>query len=94
MATRFDSPQWSVGSPPESASQSTTPDFIAGVPRRSLSLRERGGVRASVSQTVSHHAGHVTKASDPFRAYGAMIGKAMSSLPEGKGLILVLVGLQ
>jgi hypothetical protein len=60
----------------------------------SLSLGERVGVRASVSQTVSHHAGHVTKASDPSQAYGAVIGKAMSSLPEGQGLVLVLVSLQ
>jgi hypothetical protein len=34
------------------------------------------------------------KASDPAQAYGAVIGKAMSGLKEGKGLILVLVSLQ
>jgi hypothetical protein len=34
------------------------------------------------------------KVSDRERRAGAILGKAMSSLPEGKGLILVLVSLQ
>jgi hypothetical protein len=39
-------------------------------------------------------AGHAMKASDRERAYGAVIGKAMTGLSEGKGLVLVLVNLQ
>jgi hypothetical protein len=34
------------------------------------------------------------KATDPGRSYGAIVGKAMSSLDEGKGLVLMLVNLQ
>jgi hypothetical protein len=34
------------------------------------------------------------KVTDYERAKGAIIGKAMSSLEEGRGLILVLVSLQ
>jgi hypothetical protein len=33
-------------------------------------------------------------ASDPDRASGAILGKAMSSLAQGRGLVLVLVSLQ
>jgi hypothetical protein len=34
------------------------------------------------------------KATDPAKAQGAIIGKAMTGLKEGKGLALVLVTLQ
>jgi hypothetical protein len=34
------------------------------------------------------------KASDPSRATGAILGKAMTSLEGGRGLVLVLVSLQ
>jgi hypothetical protein len=34
------------------------------------------------------------KAADQDRSRGAILGKAMSSLPIGKGLVLVLVTLQ
>ncbi|RJP31585.1 MAG: hypothetical protein C4547_15360 [Phycisphaerales bacterium] len=44
--------------------------------------------------TTSNTPGHAMKAADRGRAYGATIGKAMSSLKEGKGLVLVLVSLQ
>jgi len=45
--------------------------------------------------TTSDHAGHAMTAADPSRAYGAVIGKAMSALPVGEtGLVLVLVSLQ
>jgi hypothetical protein len=33
-------------------------------------------------------------AADPARCGGAVIGKAMSELREGKGMVLVLVNLQ
>jgi hypothetical protein len=34
------------------------------------------------------------KASDPSRAFGAVIGKALRPLPSGRGKIPVLVALQ
>ena len=44
--------------------------------------------------TTSGTPGHAMKVSDYPRAQGAILGKAMSSLKSGKGLILVLVSLQ
>ena len=44
--------------------------------------------------TTSDTPGHVMKVTDYERAHGAIIGKAMSSLDRGRGLILVLVALQ
>jgi hypothetical protein len=44
--------------------------------------------------TTSSQAGHAMKATDRNRSHGAIIGKAMTSLDEGTGLVLVLVNLQ
>ncbi|PGU24757.1 hypothetical protein [Bacillus thuringiensis] len=44
--------------------------------------------------TTSDTPGHAMKANDPFKAFGAVIGKAMQPLKEGKGLIPILVALQ
>jgi hypothetical protein len=44
--------------------------------------------------TTSELAGHAMKALDRERAYGAVIGKAMTGLDAGTGLVLVLVNLQ
>jgi hypothetical protein len=44
--------------------------------------------------TTSAIPGHAMKAVDRGLAYGAVIGKAMSSLESGQGLVLVLVNLQ
>ena len=44
--------------------------------------------------TTSDTPGHAMRVSDYTRAQGAIIGKAMSRLIEGKGLVLVLVTLQ
>jgi hypothetical protein len=44
--------------------------------------------------TTSGTPGHAMKATERERSYGAIIGKAMSSLKEGTGLVLVLVNLQ
>lgn len=41
--------------------------------------------------TTSDRPGHAMKASDRERAHGAVIGKAMTSLDTGRGLVLVLV---
>ena len=44
--------------------------------------------------TTSDVPGHAMRATDRARAQGAILGKAMSSLPTGRGLVLVLVSLQ
>jgi hypothetical protein len=44
--------------------------------------------------TTSSTPGHAMKVTDHARAQGAILGKAMSSLAEGKGMVLVLVSLQ
>ena len=44
--------------------------------------------------TTASLAGHAMKAADAQRAAGAVLGKAMTSLDEGTGLVLVLVDLQ
>lgn len=44
--------------------------------------------------TTSDTAGHAMKVTEYSRAQGAIIGKAMSSLESGRGLVLVLVTLQ
>ena len=53
-----------------------------------------GAIRPGDLLTTSNLRGHAMKASDASRAPGAVIGKAMSSLREGTGLVLVLVTLQ
>lgn len=44
--------------------------------------------------TTSDTSGHLQIVRDPDRARGAIVGKAMSALKDGRGLILVLVTLQ
>ena len=44
--------------------------------------------------TTSATPGHCMKATDPAKAQGAIIGKAMSALNKGRGMVLVLVSLQ
>jgi hypothetical protein len=44
--------------------------------------------------TTSDIPGYAMRAVDPFKAFGAVIGKALASLKEGKGLIPILVVLQ
>ena len=44
--------------------------------------------------TTSATPGHAMKVTDAERAQGAILGKAMSALPEGRGLVLILVTLQ
>jgi hypothetical protein len=38
--------------------------------------------------------GHAMKAADPFKAFGAIIGKALRPLKEGQGLIPILITMQ
>ena len=44
--------------------------------------------------TTSPSPGHAMKASDPLKAFGAVIGKALRPLKEGQGLIPILIALQ
>lgn len=44
--------------------------------------------------TTSETRGHAMRVADPRRAFGAVIGKALGKLPEGRGLVPVLVALQ
>ena len=44
--------------------------------------------------TTSDLPGYAMKATDPDRSHGAIIGKAMTALDKGTGLVLVLVNLQ
>jgi hypothetical protein len=53
-----------------------------------------GSIKTGDLLTTSSIAGHCMKVTDHARAQGAIIGKAMSSLKEGQGMVLVLVALQ
>ena len=44
--------------------------------------------------TTSATPGHAMKATDPSRAFGAVIGKALRPLPSGCGMIPILIALQ
>jgi hypothetical protein len=54
----------------------------------------QGAVEPGDLLTTSATAGHAMKVTDSAKAQGAIIGKAMTGLKEGKGLVLVLVTLQ
>ena len=53
-----------------------------------------GAIHPGDLLTTSNIPGHAMKVTDHGKAQGAIIGKAMSSLEKGKGLVLVLVSLQ
>lgn len=53
-----------------------------------------GAVMAGDLLTTSNTPGHAMKVTDVSCSQGAIIGKAMSSLESGRGLVLVLVSLQ
>lgn len=44
--------------------------------------------------TTSPRKGYAMKASDPFQAFGAVIGKALADFPAGDGMLPILVALQ
>jgi hypothetical protein len=50
-----------------------------------------GAIAAGDLLTTSPTPGHAMKASDPARAFGAVLGKAMAGFAEGRGMIPVLV---
>jgi len=59
-----------------------------------LADASNGAIQPGDLLTTSSTPGHAMKATDRDRSHGAIIGKAMSTLEEGEGLVLVLVNLQ
>ncbi len=55
---------------------------------------ENGPIAPGDLLTTSAMAGHAMKATDRERSHGSVIGKAMTGLETGQGLVLVLVNLQ
>ena len=53
-----------------------------------------GAIEAGDLLTTSNTPGHAMKAADYSRSHGAILGKAMTPLERGRGLVLVLVSLQ
>jgi hypothetical protein len=53
-----------------------------------------GAIHPGDLLTTSSTPGHAMKVTDHAKAQGAILGKAMSALSEGKGMVLVLVTLQ
>ncbi len=56
-----------------------------------LATAANGPIKPGDLLTTSEVPGHAMKATDHERAYGAVIGKAMSTLESGEGLVLVLI---
>jgi hypothetical protein len=53
-----------------------------------------GAITVGDLLTTSSTPGHAMKTTDPFKAFGAVIGKALRPLTEGQGLIPILIALQ
>jgi hypothetical protein len=53
-----------------------------------------GAIEVGDLLTTSTTPGHAMKTSDPFKAFGAVIGKALRPLTEGQGFIPILIALQ
>jgi hypothetical protein len=53
-----------------------------------------GAIEVGDLLTTSPTPGHAMKTSDLFKAFGAVIGKALRPLPSGQGLIPILIALQ
>jgi hypothetical protein len=53
-----------------------------------------GAIEIGDMLTTSSTVGHAMKAADPTKAFGAVIGKALGRLAEGRGLIPILAALQ
>ena len=53
-----------------------------------------GAIEVGDLLTTSPTPGHAMKTNDPFKAFGAVIGKALRPLTEGQGFIPILIALQ
>ena len=59
-----------------------------------LADASHGAIKAGDLLTTSDTPGYAMKVTNHTKAQGAILGKAMGGLKEGKGLVLVLVTLQ
>jgi hypothetical protein len=53
-----------------------------------------GAIEVGDLLTTSPTPGHAMRTDDPMKAFGAVIGKALCSFPDGQGLIPILIALQ
>jgi hypothetical protein len=53
-----------------------------------------GAIRVGDLLTTSPTPGCAMKVTDPLQAFGAVLGKALRTLPNGQGLIPILIALQ
>lgn len=53
-----------------------------------------GAVAVGDLLTTSSTPGHAMRADNPVRSFGTVIGKALAPLPDGAGLVPVLIALQ
>ena len=53
-----------------------------------------GAIEVGDLLTSSPTPGHAMKTSDPLKAFGAVIGKALRAFADGQGLIPILIALQ
>lgn len=75
------------------SSRTSTPIALAGRVYCKVDA-DQGAVEVGDLLTTSPTPGHAMKASDIGRAFGAVLGKALTSLRRGHGLVPVLVALQ
>jgi hypothetical protein len=54
----------------------------------------QGPVKAGDLVTTSETPGHAMTATDPVKSFGAIVGKALAPLREGRGLIPIVIALQ
>jgi hypothetical protein len=59
-----------------------------------LAEASKGAIHPGDLLTTSSTPGHAMKVANHGKAQGAILGKAMTGLSEGKGMVLVLVSLQ
>ena len=71
-----------------------TPVALSGRVHVWVDADANGAVRSGDLLTTSNTAGHAMRASHPRKSRGAILGKAMTSLESGRGLVLALVALQ
>jgi len=77
-----------------SAASGVTPVALSGRVYCRADAEAGGKIEPGDLLTTSATPGHAMKVTDYSRAQGAILGKAMSPLRDGRGLVLVLVTLQ
>jgi hypothetical protein len=77
----------------ESAAQNEVPLAVVGIVPCKVTA-ENGPIRTGDLLVTSSTPGHAMKGTERSKMLGAVVGKALEPLPEGKGVIQVLVTLQ